>query len=105
VAIQMQRSMTWNQIVAFSFLLMATGMSILFLWGLAISADLVFQALHGRPNPQMRLVISCAIGAGWEYSPLSRHDHIRNTDAQLPGFVLCSLDLSPPQLRSPCSIC
>jgi hypothetical protein len=64
VAIQMQRSMTWNPIVAFSFLLMATGMSILFLWGLAISADLVFQALHGRPNPQMRLVISCAIGAG-----------------------------------------
>jgi hypothetical protein len=60
----MQRSMKWNPIVAFGFLLMATGMSILLLWGVAISADLVFQALQGRPDEQMRLAILGVMSAG-----------------------------------------
>lgn len=49
--------MSQSPITAFGALLMATGLSILSLWGIAISGDLVFQALQGRSDAQTRLVM------------------------------------------------
>jgi hypothetical protein len=63
-----------SPIIAVCVLLISISLSILLIWGMAISTDLVFQAIKGRSDAQIRLIIvgTISVAAGVLTSVVSR---------------------------------